>query len=173
MTPERRKYVLCAIVSAIAVALDQWTKSLARQHLRSLSPWETITVIEGFFKLRYSENTGIAFGQLQTLPGGRVILTVVGLAALLLVVQYLRKMPAEFVRLHVALGLIGGGAIGNLIDRVAFGGVTDFIVWHWKIHEWPTFNVADAALCVGVGLMALDMFLSPKKKLDTAPLQQG
>jgi signal peptidase II len=64
---------------------------------------------------------------------------------------------------------VGGGAIGNLIDRIAYGKVTDFIVWHIKDHEWPAFNVADAALVVGVGLMALDMLLTPKPSAAAAP----
>jgi signal peptidase II len=64
--------------------------------------------------------------------------------------------------MHAALGLVGGGAIGNLIDRILYGRVTDFIVWHYKGHEWPAFNIADAALVVGVGLMGLDMLLAPK-----------
>jgi signal peptidase II len=145
------------------VILDQWTKVLAREHLRPLGRGEFKTVIEGFFKLRYSENTGVAFGRLQTLPGGRVLLTLIAIAAFVLVVYYLRKTASDFVRMQVALGLVGGGAIGNLIDRIAFGRVTDFIVWHYKHHEWPAFNIADAALVVGVGLMAIDMFKSEKK----------
>jgi len=55
---------------------------------------------------------------------------------------------------------VGGGAAGNLIDRIRYGRVTDFIVWHIKEHEWPAFNIADAALCVGVGLLVLDMILT-------------
>jgi signal peptidase II len=59
--------------------------------------------------------------------------------------------------MHVALGLVGGGAIGNLVDRIQYGRVTDFIVWYYRSHEWPAFNIADAGLVVGVGLMVLDM----------------
>src|SRR5262249_55612218 len=125
-------------------------------------------VIDGFFNLRYSENTGVAFGLLQQLPGGRFLLTLVALAAFVLVLHYLRKTPAEHVRMQVALGLVGGGAIGNLIDRIMFGRVTDFIVWHAGVHEWPAFNIADAALVVGVGLMALDMFKNEKKPARAA-----
>jgi signal peptidase II len=96
---------------------------------------------------------------LQDIPGGRVLLTLLAVGAFLLVLYYLRKTPIENTRLHVALGLVGGGAIGNLIDRVAFGKVTDFIVWKYHGHEWPAFNIADAALCIGVGLMLLDMLI--------------
>jgi signal peptidase II len=157
MTAERRKYVIFGVLSAITIALDQWTKVLARHHLQPRGR-DAMVVIDGFFNLRYSENTGVAFGMLQSLPGGRILLTVVALAAFLLVLSYLRKTDAQHTRMHVALGLVGGGAIGNLIDRIAFGKVTDFVVWHYKQHEWPAFNVADAALVVGVALMALDMF---------------
>lgn len=163
---KERKYLLFSVLAAISIALDQWTKVLAREHLKPLPRGHVRTVIEGFFDLRYSENSGIAFGMLQTMPGGRVLLTLVAIVAFVLVVHYLRKTEPGQVRLHVALGLVGGGAIGNLIDRIAFGRVTDFIVWHYKGHEWPAFNIADAALVVGVGLMALDMFRSPATKTD-------
>jgi signal peptidase II len=162
MKPNQRKYVLFTVLAAIVVALDQWTKVLARTHLAPLGRAHKV-VVEGFFNLRYSENSGVAFGFLQTLPGGRILLTVVALAAFGLVVYYLHKTAAHHLRMHVALGLIGGGAIGNLIDRITLGRVTDFIVWHYKQHEWPAFNIADAALCVGVGLMALDMFRPEKQ----------
>jgi signal peptidase II len=163
MTADRRKYVIFSVLGAVSLALDQWTKVLAREHLRPLGSGHSKVVIDGFFNLRYSENTGVAFGMLQQLPGGRILLTVVALAAFVLVLHYLRKTDAHHVRMQVALGLVGGGAIGNLIDRIAFGRVTDFVVWHYRSHEWPAFNIADAALVVGVGLMALDMFKNEKR----------
>jgi signal peptidase II len=91
------------------------------------------------------------------MTGGRIVLTLMAVGAFALVLYYLRKSEPQATRLHVALGLVGGGAIGNLIDRMIYGRVTDFIVWHVKDHEWPAFNIADAALCIGVGLMVLDM----------------
>ena len=156
-TSASRKYVLFSVFLALSLGLDQWTKALARTHLRPLGPWNPKVVIDGFFNLRYSENPGVAFGMLQQMPGGKFVLTALAIAAIVLVVMYLRRTDADATRLHVALGLVGGGALGNVIDRVTYGRVTDFIVWHVKAHEWPTFNVADAALCIGVGLMMLDM----------------
>lgn len=161
-----RKYFLFGIFAAISIGLDQWTKQLARETLKPLGPFHPKVVIDGFFNLRYSENPGVAFGMLQQIPGGRLLLTLMAVAAFVLVLAYLRKTPNTGTRLHVALGLVGGGAIGNLIDRALYGRVTDFIVWHIKQHEWPAFNIADAALCVGVGLMILDMIGT---KADTAP----
>ena len=117
MTPERRKYVIFGVVAAVAIVLDQWTKILARQHLKPLG-YAGRKVIDGIFTLRYSENTGVAFGMLQSLTGGRIILTLVALAAFALVLYYLRKTDPDQRRFQVALGLVGGGAIGNLIDRI-------------------------------------------------------
>jgi signal peptidase II len=97
---------------------------------------------------------------LQDIPGGRVLLTLLAVGAFLLVLYYLRKTPIDNTRLHIALGLVGGGAIGNLVDRVIYGKVTDFVVWKVGVHEWPAFNIADAALCIGVGLMLLDMIIA-------------
>jgi signal peptidase II len=159
MSPERRKYVLFGVLATLAVALDQWTKSLVREHLKPLG-YAGKTVIDRYFVLRYSENTGVAFGMLQTLPGGRIILTLIATLALILVLYYLKRTDSSQVRLQAALGLVGGGAVGNLTDRIAHGGVTDFLVFNlgfWPLNPWPAFNVADAALVVGVGLMAIDM----------------
>jgi signal peptidase II len=104
---------------------------------------------------------------LHDIPGGRVLLTLLAVGAFLLVLYYLRKTPLDNPRLHVALGLVGGGAIGNLVDRAVYGKVTDFIVWKYHGHEWPAFNIADAALCIGVGLMLLDMLLSARTARKT------
>lgn len=160
--------MLFAAAAVSSIVLDQWTKVLARTHLKPLGPWGRKTVIDNYFDLRFSENTGVAFGMGQSLPGGRVLLTLVALFALLLVGYYLIKSGPRQTRLHLALGLVGGGAIGNLIDRIAFGRVTDFIVWHVGKHEWPAFNIADAALVVGVALMALDMILDRRGHAATA-----
>src|SRR3954453_13114714 len=107
---EKRKYVLFAAFAALSIVLDQWTKSLARTHLRPLGPWQPKVVIDGFFNLRYSENPGVTFGMLQQLPAGRLVLTLLAVGALVLVLLYLRKSDPAASRLHVGLGLVGGGA---------------------------------------------------------------
>jgi signal peptidase II len=164
MTADRRKYYIFGGIAALSILLDQWTKVLARAHLKQLGHAGR-SVIDGKFVLRYSENPGVAFGMLQSLTGGRIILTVVALAAFGLVISYLRKTDPGQRRLQIALGLVGGGAIGNLIDRIGLGAVTDFLVFDlgfWPLNPWPAFNIADAALVVGVGLMAIDMTRPPK-----------
>jgi signal peptidase II len=167
MTLTQRKYVVFGVLAAISLFLDQWTKTLARAHLPQLGHRGRV-VVDGFFNLRYSENTGVAFGMAQSLPGGRILLTLIALGAFVLVLYYLRKSEDHHLRMHAALGLVGGGAIGNLTDRILYGKVTDFIVWHYKGHEWPAFNIADAALVVGVGLMALDMLKGPRAEAPAA-----
>jgi signal peptidase II len=161
MTPERRKYVVFGVLATLMIVADQWTKALARNHLGVASK----AVFGHYVTFRLSENSGVAFGMLQRLPGGRIWLTLVALGAFALVIHYLRKTPANLLRLHVALGLVGGGAIGNVLDRLVYGSVTDFLVvdlGFWPLNPWPAFNVADAALVVGVLLMVLDVFSSSK-----------
>ena len=169
MSSTRTRNILFTVTAAVSILLDQWTKVLARTHLKPLDPWRGIVVIDGYFDLRYSENTGVAFGMLQKLPGGRILLSLMALAALGLVFHYLRRTDPSQTRLHLALGLVGGGAVGNLVDRIIAGRVSDFIVWHYHGHEWPAFNVADAALVVGVCLMALDMMLDKRRTATGAP----
>jgi len=164
----RRKYALFTIFTIISLVADQWTKILARRDLMPRGPFRPKVIIEGYFDLRYAENPGVAFSMFQDLPGGRILLTLLAVVALVVVIAYLRKTPVEATRVHVALGLVGGGAIGNLVDRVMYGKVTDFIVWKKGIHEWPAFNIADAALCVGVGLILLDWILASRSERATA-----
>jgi signal peptidase II len=168
MTPARRKIFLFSVFAALSLVLDQWTKALAREYLRPRGPMNPKVVVQNFFDLRYAENPGVAFSMFQDLPGGRLLLTILAIGAFAMVIAYLRRTPEGATRLHVALGLIGGGAIGNLVDRVIYGRVTDFIVWKKGTLEWPAFNIADAALCIGVGLMLLDMFLSRKEAAPSA-----
>jgi signal peptidase II len=168
----KRKYAVFSILAVIAIVLDQWTKILARQSLRDLGTGKKV-IVEGYFDLRYSENPGVAFGLFQNLAGGRIILSVMAVVALVLVFQYLRKTEDHQKILHVALGLIGGGAIGNVLDRVLYGRVTDFIVWRYKQHEWPAFNVADAALVIGVGFIFIDMLKNYKQTTPPTQPQAG
>jgi signal peptidase II len=150
------KYRWFTIVFALALALDQGSKIWARKVLRPIYP-AVKTVIPGLFEVRYSENPGSAFGLFRGIPGARYFLFIVGIAALVFVAAYLRKAAPHAWRLGAELGLLAGGALGNIIDRITVGRVTDFIVWRAGTHEWPTFNIADAALVVGVIGLLFDM----------------
>jgi signal peptidase II len=157
----KRKYWIFAAVFLGSVALDQITKMWARESLQPLH--HAVVVVNGFFDLRYSENPYSAFGLLRGIPHTRELLLVVGVIALGVIGLYLRRLPPERLRLAAELGLLAGGAVGNIADRVRFGRVTDFIVWKVHSYEWPTFNVADAALVVGLIALLLDA-----KSEDTA-----
>jgi signal peptidase II len=145
--------------SVLTLVGDQLTKLWARHALPTDSHGFGVakSVIKNFFDWRLSYNTGSAVGLFHGVNGARIFLTIVGVVAFGAIIWMVHKARDDQRRLVAALGLVGGGAIGNVIDRVAFGKVTDFVVWKWYSHEWPTFNVADAALCVGVALLFLDL----------------
>ncbi|MDB4969416.1 MAG: lipoprotein signal peptidase [Myxococcales bacterium] len=164
------KYRWFVAVFILALGSDQGSKIWARQSLRPIYP-AVKSVIPGLFELRYSENPGSAFGLFRGVPGARYLLFAVGIAALFLVGNYLRKAAPGARRLGAELGLLAGGALGNVIDRIAYGRVTDFIVWRAGSHEWPTFNIADAALVVGVVGLLFDM--RPDDGVKKQPAKKG
>jgi signal peptidase II len=162
MAAKVKMFILALVLS---LGLDQATKVWARHSLRPRYP-ETVTVINGFWEFRYSENTGSAFGLLRNVPGSKYLFFVVGIGALWVVANYLKKADPNARRLGAELGLLAGGAVGNIVDRALFGRVTDFIVWKAAGHEWPTFNVADAALVLGIVGLLID--LKPEKQMEKA-----
>jgi signal peptidase II len=142
------------LVSLQILALDQWTKWLVEVHLphHASSP-----LIPGLLNLTHVRNSGVAFGLFASTGGGSGgLLTVLGLLALAAVGLYFWLAPSRDRSLLVALALVVGGAIGNLIDRISSGAVTDFIDVYVGAHHWPSFNVADSAISIGIVLMAVD-----------------
>jgi signal peptidase II len=156
------KYKLFLLAFVLSLGLDQATKLWARSALRPRSP-EVVTVVPGYFDLQYAENTGVAFSLLRGRPDTRYLTFVFGPIALAVMAVYLRRAAPTQGRLGAELGLVASGAVGNLIDRVAYGHVTDFILWHIGEHRWPTFNIADAALVVGVIGLVFDLQPAPKQ----------
>jgi signal peptidase II len=153
--------VKSAAATALAVlVLDVVTKYLA---LGRLPPGRPVVVIDGFFSLTLVMNPGLAFGMLADTPAGwRWLVALLSIAALtVLAVVGLRMLPGGGRFTPVALGLIFGGAIGNLIDRARFGAVVDFLDFYWRGYHWPAFNVADASISVGVVVLALRMLATP------------
>ena len=154
---------LAALVAVGVLALDQLTKLLA---LARLAPGASVPVIDGFLALTLVMNPGLAFGILAaTPPGWRWVVALLSLSALsVLAVLSIRVLPAAGGAAALGLGLIFGGAVGNLIDRGRFGAVVDFIDVYWRSYHWPAFNVADSAITVGVGLVALRI-LAPRRSI--------
>jgi signal peptidase II len=151
------KYKLFLLAFLLSLGLDQATKVWARKELKPKYP-QAVEIVPGYFELRYSENTGSAFGLFRNLPYARYLLLIVGIGALFIVGSQLKKAEEGQRRIALELGLLAGGALGNIIDRVTFNKVTDFIVWRiGNRFEWPTFNIADAALVVGVLGLVFDM----------------
>ena len=148
------------LVSLGVLVLDQWTKWLVEAHLPHHSAHE---IIPGFMNLTHVRNTGVAFGLFASEGGGNgLLLTLLGLGALAAVGIYFWFTPTRDRMLLTALALVVGGAIGNLIDRVSSGAVTDFLDVYVGLHHWPSFNVADSAISVGIVLMAIDSFRTHK-----------
>ena len=148
-----------AALTALAVLiLDQLTKVWA---LQGLAPGRPVPVIDGFFSLTLVMNPGLAFGILASVPTGwRWVVALLSVVALVILVQVaLRILPRGGWPDHGGLGLIFGGAIGNLIDRARFGAVVDFVDVHYRGWHWPAFNVADSAITVGAVLLILEGFV--------------
>ncbi len=137
-------------IALAVVFVDQVTKGLA---LKVLSPLPTIPILPGIFHLTFLVNPGVAFGLLR----GQPLLVVAGTSVILLGLLWSaarpgkRKEPSRWMVLE--LGLILGGAVGNLIDRVRIGGVVDFL----DFRVWPVFNVADSCITIGAILMAWNL----------------
>lgn len=162
---QKAKLLRFAVPAILSLVADQASKQWARAALGPESSGHTKSVIGKALSFHYAENPGIAFSMFRDLRGGRFVLAGLAVAALVMVIRYLRSTDASQRTLHVALGLIAGGAVGNLIDRLLYARVVDFIlvdVGVWPFDPWPVFNVADIVLVVGVGLIALDILVSKR-----------
>jgi signal peptidase II len=144
------------LITAVVLIADQWTKQWAQT---SLKPVVLIEVIPGFFRFTYATNRGVAFSLFAdselNVP---IIFASISIIAAIVVLFYLARTPADRARMKTALSLLLAGIIGNLIDRLRFGEVVDFLDFHLgESFTWPTFNIADAAICIGAILLALEM----------------
>jgi signal peptidase II len=154
------------IVASIA-ALDQVTKYLV---VAGMELYETIPVIPGLLNLTHIRNTGVAFGLFNTAEFAYkpLVVSLLALAALVGVGLYATQLPAANRLARVGLALILGGAAGNLVDRARQGYVVDFVDAYWNDWHFWAFNVADAAITVGVGLLIIDLFM-PEPAATPAP----
>lgn len=149
------------LAAAFAVfLLDQSTKAWARKTLRF---GDDVNVIPGFLNFIYAQNTGVAFSQFDNGGAvGRWILAALATAAAAAVLYYFWRTPKTEDRVLGALSLLLAGIVGNLTDRVRLGYVIDFIDVQLGSWHYPTFNVADAAICCGAGLLILDLIFNRK-----------
>jgi signal peptidase II len=141
-----RHTLLLLVVGLTAAVADQATKGLVRQHLEPWKPVILVRALGGILQLNHIHNTGAAFG---LFPGGGMFFAGVAIVVVVAILLYQRSLGEDDILLRLALGLQLGGAVGNLIDRLRFGYVTDFVY----VKYWSTFNVADACIVVGIVLL--------------------
>ncbi|HEX8792757.1 MAG TPA: signal peptidase II [Polyangiaceae bacterium] len=183
----RPSYVFLALISILSLAADIASKSWAEHHLDGYPG--TLEIWKNHVTLLLAKNRGGAWGLLQSTSENvrRPFFLLVSVAAIAFIMTLYRRLQPRQRALKWGLPLVLGGALGNVFDRIRYGHVIDFIDVHvltpggWPArvfggvgeHHWPTFNIADVAICVGVGLMAIDMFASkrgPRAVLHAPPI---
>ena len=150
-----RSYTTLLGAAALIVAFDQWTKFLVRSNLEFGEFWIPIPELAPYLRIIHWNNTGAAFG---LFPAGGQIFTIIAVLVSLAILVYFPRVPLQQGLLKVALSLELGGALGNLIDRLTLGTVTDFIA----VAQIPVFNVADASITIGVVLLLAGMWLEER-----------
>ncbi len=150
------------IIIILCVAADQLTKAIAESSLKDIS---TFPVIDGFFYLTYRVNTGAAWSFLADKSWGIYILSTISLIASIIMIVMIYKTTNN--KLKAALSFICAGSIGNLIDRILYHGVTDFLDFHFGSYVFPTFNVADSLVVCGTIFLAVVLFTDPSILADT------
>lgn len=161
------------LIPVAVFALDRFTKILVENRLLL---HESKTVIPGFLDLTHTRNTGVAFGFFANSNSVWVpyLLTLTSALALVVILIYSLRHPVTNTRLQLGLMLVLGGAAGNLYDRATYGYVIDFIDVFYRTYHWPTFNVADSAISIGIGLLLLEVLVQ-KPHVEAAkavPLKQ-
>jgi signal peptidase II len=163
----RSKYVYWLIAVVLLIA-DQATKAWATAQLK---PVGMIEVLPDYFRFSYALNRGVAFSLFADVEFNIkwVLAAISGLAAVM-VMHYLVRTPATLRRMCWSLALLLSGILGNLIDRIRLGEVVDFIELHWRDQfTWPTFNIADSAICIGAALLALELLKEERVAHLAAP----
>ncbi len=158
----RAEGLILPLVALLTLAADQLSKQWIVTHLEWGQSMDLASWLTPVLRLTHITNTGVAFGLLQ---GMGDIFTVVAVVVVGVLLWYHHSLPPGHILLRIALGLQLGGAIGNLTDRLVRGAVVDFIDFNfWPLHRWPLFNLADASIVTGVGLLMLMMLFN----LETA-----
>ena len=154
-------YFWLFLVAGIIVAVDQLTKAWIRQNLVLGEVYLPEFWLTNYARILYWKNTGAAFGIFQTLGGVFTVLPFIVSGAIL---YYFPQVPSQDWLIRLALGMLFGGAIGNLIDRLTLGYVTDFI----SLGEFPVFNIADASISIGVVVLFIGMWVQERRKMNAS-----
>ncbi len=145
-------YLSLIVLAGTVIGLDQWSKELVRTHLQVGEIWSPIAAMTPYLRIVHWKNSGAAFGMLQGFGG---VFTILAIIVALVIIYYFPQIPSHDKMLKIALGLQLGGALGNLIDRLTQGYVTDFI----SVGSFPVFNIADSSITIGVIILALSVWL--------------
>lgn len=164
----KSKYAIMIFVLLCVLGLDQATKQWIHS---TLHLYERVSIIPNYFHLTYIRNQGAAFGLFSSQPESFRMPFFIGvsLVAVAFIGYFFHRARPDQRLLVIALGLVLSGALGNLIDRVRLGEVIDFLDIHWRHLHWPAFNVADIAICFGVGLLGIEMLFLDKGPADEEP----
>jgi len=149
-----RKYWQIVLIAAVIVGLDQWTKSLVRENIPLGGRWlpEGMTWLDPYARIVHWYNTGAAFGMFKE---GSMVFTVLAFIVIILILYYYPQVEGADWSLRIAMSMQLGGAMGNLIDRLTIGHVTDFI----SVGKFAVFNVADASISVGAAILFLGIWM--------------
>ena len=159
----KRSFINYFAIILVVVLFDQISKYLI---MSTFELHETKEIVPGLFNLLYITNKGAAFSFLANVTSSwrHWFFLIIGSAAIIGISCLWYQSGRNNFILTASYAMIVGGAAGNLIDRVAFGAVVDFLDFYFRTHHWPTFNVADSAICVGAGLFVLESFLEIKRE---------
>lgn len=159
----KKKYWVLLMICSWILFVDQWTKYVVQQRL---GLYQRVEVIQGFFNLTHVRNPGGAFGIFGGERGGigTLLFVIFSLVAIGIILFLFTKVRLDEKNLPFSLSLVLSGAIGNLIDRLRYGEVVDFLDFHLSSFHWPAFNIADSAICFGIGLIAFELLSRDLKK---------
>ncbi|MFW5714609.1 MAG: signal peptidase II [Brevefilum sp.] len=152
-----KEYWLMIFVAGLIVIVDQLTKAIVRANIPFGGRWMPLEWLAPYFRFVHWENTGAAFGLFQQ---GGVIFAILAVVVAVFIVVYYPQVPKEEKLMRLALAMQLGGALGNLIDRIVFGPVTDFI----SVLRFPVFNIADSSITIGVGVLILGLWMSEQRE---------
>ncbi len=164
----RNKYLHLLLISNGMIILDQFSKYFVTIHIPK---YYSIRVIDNFFNLTHIRNSGVAFGMFAGVASQykSMFFILISAVAIIAILSFFRHTPDDQKMAQIGLILIFSGAVGNMIDRILYREVIDFLDFFYKDHHWPAFNIADSCITVGVGFMMIDLFKRRSHTEHTEP----
>jgi signal peptidase II len=163
------------LIALVVLLIDHLTKYRIST---TMTLFDAIEIIPGYLRISYVRNSGVAFGLFDghSSPWKPYFLATMAVVAVVVILIYSRRMPMERILLQTALAVTTGGILGNFFDRIVHGSVVDFIEFHMRdSFHWPTFNVADSAITIGIAMLLIDTLKNADRDVGrqkTDPLQQ-